>query len=202
MALFGKKNNIKNATSLDGKDIIKNPTTGSKISRCMTINGPLKSCEPIIVYGKVNGQIECDDCIIITKGAFVSGKILAKEVRIDGIVEAPIEADIVVISKSGLLTGYIIATNVIIEGKSDGDILAKELLDVKRGANATTVETEGQIVTIDGEISGTILASEIVDLKSAATVDGNIYVDDLQRSKGATVLGSINRYNDFYRYGR
>ena len=197
MALFGKKNNNRDTTNLNSENIIKNPTVGSKISRCMVIDGPIRSCEPITIDGKVNGQIECDDCVVISHGAFVSGKIFAKEVIVDGIVEAPIEADSVVVSKNGLLTGYIIATDVVIEGKSDGDILAKETLIVKNGADVTTVEVKTQIATIEGEISGTIIASEIVDLKSSATVDGDIYTDDIQRTKGATLLGSINRYNEY-----
>ncbi len=197
MRIFKKKSALNKDKSLTSSDIIKTPKNGSKISRCMVINGPIKSCEPIVIDGIVNGEVVCEDSVIVSSGAIVKGEIYAKEVRIDGIVEAPIEANLVAISKDGSLTGYMIVTDAFIEGKSDGDILVKESLYIQKGAKVSTLETKAQVITISGEIIGDIIASEIVDLKKSAIVDGNIYTDELETQKGSVIFGLIYRYNEY-----
>jgi len=134
MALFKKAQSEDNYIEFVEDILIKTPTNGSVVSKCMVVNGDIKSCEPIIIEGKVEGNIKCEDIVVVLSGGFVAGKIEAKEVRLDGQIEGPIEANIVEQLKDAKQEGYILANVAILNGVVDGDIVCKESLEI--GADA------------------------------------------------------------------
>ena len=178
----------------DDNALIKTPMTGSKISRCMAINGNVVSCESIIVDGRVNGDIICDKSVIIENGAIVFGKIKAKEVRVDGTLEGPIEAEIIEIGKDAVTVGYMIAISITVSGKCDGDILSENTLIVEEKADITTLETKAKIIKIAGTIRGDITATELLEINDNGLVEGNVKTKEYFSSSGSRVTGSIRRY--------
>jgi cytoskeletal protein CcmA (bactofilin family) len=189
MAFFKDKTKPK-----DEELLIKTPTAGSKISRCMAINGDVVSCESIVVDGRINGDIVCDKSVVISNGAIVVGKIKAKEVRVDGALEGPIEAEIIEIGKSAVTEGYMIAMSITISGRCDGDILAENTLIVEEGADVTTLEAKAKIVKVASTFRGDITATELLEINDTGLVDGNVNTKEYFSSSGSRVTGSIKRY--------
>jgi len=160
----------------------------------MLINGDIISCEPIVVYGRVSGDITSQKSVIIHRGATVGGKIKAQEVRVDGILEGAIEAQIVEIGKDGVVDGYMIASNITTAGKSDGDILAKNSLVVEEGAEVKTVEAISKVVKVSGIIKGDLVVSEYIEVNENGFIDGDIKTREYVSVGSNKVSGSIYRY--------
>ena len=191
MAFFKSRNK---ESKKDTTTSIKTPNLGSKISRCMVINGDIISCESIIIDGRVNGDIVSVKNVSVHRGAIVIGKIQAKEVRVDGILEGPIEANTIKIGEDATTEGYMIGDDITIAGECDGDILAKNTLVIKKGANVTTLETKAKVVKIEGLIRGKIIATQLLEITDSGIVEGDIKTKGYHSSSGSKVTGSICRY--------
>jgi len=178
--------------------LINTPSNGAIISKCMSIEGDLKSCEPIVVSGQIKGNIVCEDIVVVLNTGRVEGKIEAKEVRVDGKLEGPIEALVVELTKGAKQEGYILSTTAIINGELDGDIIAKESLEIGKDAKVTTYECKADTITIEGDISGLITANKLLDVRSLAKVRGEISTKELNSELGSQIIGSIKtlRHNN------
>ena len=176
--------------------IVKIPEVGSKISRCMSINGKVESCEPIIVDGRVHGDIKSSDSVIIQRGAFVKGNIFAKEVKIDGKIDGSIEANSIEIAINGELEGYMVANTILIQGKSDGEILANDTLYITKDALVKTYEAKAKYIKTLGYIVGNVVAQDCIEIGKNGVIEGELLTNELKSNKGSRVIGSINRYKD------
>ena len=177
------------------KSIVKETTTlGSKISRCMVVNGDVISCESIVVDGRVNGDVVSSKRVVLNRGSIVVGKIKAKEVIVDGILEGPIEAKVINIGKSANTEGYMIAEDITIAGECDGDILAKESLVIKESANVTTLETKSKVVKVLGILRGVVTASELLVISNRGLIDGDVRAKEYFRSGDSKVTGVVSRF--------
>jgi len=174
--------------------LIKTPTNGAVISKCMTINGGIKSCEPITIDGHVIGDILCEDIVVIVYGGSVIGKIKAKEVRVDGRLEGPIEAKIVEQTNSANCEGYIIADIAILNGKTDGDIICKETLEIGEGANIECFECKAETISVDGTLKGNITATKLLEAKETSVIKGVIKTKELKSDAGSKILGKIDNF--------
>jgi cytoskeletal protein CcmA (bactofilin family) len=190
MAFFKDKKKEESKNSI----IKKSTTLGSKISRCMVINGNIISCEAIVVDGRVNGDIISSKSVVLNRGSIVVGKIKAKEVSVEGILEGPIEARVINIGKSAITEGYMIGENIVIAGECDGDILAKENLLIEESANVTTLETKAKTIKVSGVLRGDVLATEFLIINKSGLVDGNIKTKEYFRSGNSKVTGTISRF--------
>jgi len=187
---------FKDTMEFDSEVLIKTPSRGAFLSRCMTISGDIKSCEPITVEGIIHGNIVCGDIVVIENGAIVNGKIEAKEVRVDGKLIGPIEASLVEITDFADVQGYILTKAAIINGKVDGDILAKETLEIGKNAYIKTLECKSKVILIEGQIDGNIEATELLDVKKSASIKGDILTKELKSEAGSKILGSIKSYKE------
>jgi len=196
MALFKKQQ--PEDTYIDYVDdiLIKTPTNGSEISKCMVINGDIKSCEPITIEGSIKGNIKCEDIVVVLSSGSVVGKIEAKEVRLDGRVEGPIEANIVEQLKGAKQVGYILADIAILNGAVDGDIVCKESLEIGADANIECYECKAEIITIEGNLAGAIEATKMLDVKASAKVKGEIKTKELKSEMGSQILASIKSFEN------
>lgn len=193
MEIFNSKS--KKVITEDQDDIlIKTPTNGAIISKCMSVNGDVKSCEPITVEGHIVGDILCEDIVVILYGGSITGKIEAKEVRVDGRVEGPIEAKIVEQTKTANHEGYILADIGILNGVTDGDIVCRETLEIGQDANIECYECKAEIITVDGKLNGNITASKLLEARESATLKGKIKVKELKSEAGSKILGSIENF--------
>ena len=82
-----------------------------------------------------------------------------------------------------------------VQGSVKGQLVSEEPTAKVRVLNGGSVN--GQIsvpnVVINGLVKGDIFASSSVKLESAAIVEGNIYYNNLEVEKGASVSGSLVR---------
>lgn len=174
--------------------LIKTPTKGTTISKCMSINGDIKSCEPITIEGNIYGDIVCEDIVVILFGGSVVGKIEAKEVRLDGRLEGPIEAKIVEQTKNAKHEGYILADIAILNGNTDGDIICSETLEIGENANIECYECRAETITVDGQLNGNIVAIKVLEARENSTINGSIKANELKSELGSKILGTIEEF--------
>jgi len=101
------------------------------------------------------------------KGEFVAKGIL----RVDGRVTGKIEADQVILSKTAFMRGDILAKCIIVDGKIEGNLRAKDLLEIKaEGKVKGEIFTQKLLVEDGAEFNGRIemntADSKILDYES------------------------------------
>jgi len=79
---------------------------GSQIGEEMRITGSISATEPIILLGKIDGNIDAG-VVHIRSTAMVNGDINAENVTIDGTVHGIVTADAVHLSASAILNGEV-----------------------------------------------------------------------------------------------
>ena len=178
--------------------LVETPEVGGKVSRCMVVNGSLKSCEAIIVDGSVNGDITSESTVVIQKGGIIRGKIEAKKILLAGFCEGPLEAEAVEVVENAQLTGYILATKVLVAGNVDGDILARESLEIETSGQVTAYECTSQEIVVKGGIRGDVIAQKVLDIRTNATIEGDVQVKELKTEGSGKIFGTISRLGDRY----
>jgi len=91
--------------------------------------------------------------------------------RVDGAIEGCVNADWVILSESALVKGNIAAQKIVIAGRVEGDLRAKELVEIQsRGKVRGEIFTDKLSVTEGAEINGNIKTkleeSKIIDFES------------------------------------
>ena len=80
------------------------------------IQGPVSLEEGIIVYGKINGDIETKGPVRVAQNATVEGNIKGSDIRVGGTVNGNIHSDgQVLLGKKSVLKGDIIYRKLLIE---------------------------------------------------------------------------------------
>ncbi len=96
------KINFQNVHTMIGEDVI--------------INGSIKLNEGIIIYGKINGNVETNGPVRIAQNAVVKGNIIGRDIRVGGIVNGNIESNgQVILGKKCKLAGDIVYRKLLIE---------------------------------------------------------------------------------------
>ncbi|MEO1258118.1 MAG: polymer-forming cytoskeletal protein [Bacteroidota bacterium] len=90
----------------------------------------------------------------LVQGTFVEGKIKAtNDIRIDGTIKGELFCDAkVIIGTSGVVEGTIKCQNAVIEGKFDGNLLVKDLLNIRETAKVTGDVSYGKLVVQSGAV--------------------------------------------------
>ena len=90
----------------------------------------------------------------LVQGTFVEGKIKAtNDIRIDGTIKGELFCDAkVIIGTSGVVDGTIKCQNAVIEGKFDGNLLVKDLLNIRETAKVTGDVSYGKLVVQSGAV--------------------------------------------------
>jgi len=190
------RKNIKETTEEIQDDIlVTTPTHGTFLSKCMSTTGDIKSCEPITVEGHVVGNIKCEDIVVVLSGGSVTGKIEAKEIRIDGRVEGAIEASIIEQLKSAKNEGSLLADIIILNGTSDGNILCRETLEIGKDATVKSDECKADIATINGDFSGNIRVSKLIEMQESSNLKGSLKANELKSEIGCKISASIEIVN-------
>ncbi len=77
--------------------------------------------------------------------------------RVDGRIDGRVNADCVVLSETGVIKGEIIAQKIIVGGKIEGNLRAKEILEIKATGKVLGEIFANKIsVTEGGEFNGKI----------------------------------------------
>jgi len=129
-----------------------------------SVYGNIKS-KKVIVSGKLEGSISCST-LEITQTGLVSDKIVAKEIVIDGTVDATLIADhsIKVTENGNITTEHMQSKHVIVNGHVHGNVTASELLEINKDGEVKGKMVVKKIkVTEGGLMLGTMLTYDVTD---------------------------------------
>ncbi len=107
---------------------------------------------------------------LIGSGSTVKGDIETKgTLRVDGMVEGNINADWVVVGEKAHLKGDIAARGIVIGGRVDGNLMAKEIIEIRGKGNIcgeiqTSKLTIAEGAIFDGKSSMQKEESKVVEL--------------------------------------
>ncbi len=191
------KNNLKETTNeVEDNILVRTPTSGTFISKFISIQGDIKSQEAITIEGRITGNIACEDIVVILPDGIITGEIEAKEVRIDGKVKGSLKAKIVEQSQSATIEGDILADIVILNGSSVGNILCRETLEIGEDANVKSNKCIAETITIDGCITGNVVASKLIELEKNATLKGSIKAKEIKSELGCKISAKVDIFNN------
>ena len=110
----------------------------------------------------------------VGSNARIKGEITVEgTLRLEGTIEGGLNADCVIISEKALVKGDIAAQKIVIAGTVEGNLRAKELVEIQsKGKVLGGVFTQKLSVIEGGEINGKIemkmKESQIIDLEAKA----------------------------------
>jgi cytoskeletal protein CcmA (bactofilin family) len=128
-----KEEIMKNET-FESTASVKNPS--AVISEMMTISGNVEMATPLLLAGKVIGNIDCKDNIEVRQSGSVQGNIKVHSIKLTGgeingniVCEGTLETD-----EETVITGDISAEIVILCGKVTGQVKANESVSLSSTA--------------------------------------------------------------------
>jgi len=192
MALFGKNKESK-APKKSKSDKISSATI---ITACMTVTGNLDGTDTIHIDGKVIGNINVNNTLVIGKSGIVEGDIEAKHVIINGELKGTIKCENLEVMKTGEVSRFIEAKHLVLDGKIDGDITGSESIEVLENANIQAVSLKSKTITVHGQVQGTVIASEILEIGAKGFVEGQITVKNIKTEEGGRMIGTMSTYEE------
>ena len=99
-----------------------------------------------------NRNTEKLESFIGTNSSFKGNVDSKGTLRVDGVVEGNISADWVVIGEKAHIIGDIMARGIVIGGKIDGNVKAKEIVEVKNKGHITGEIMSKKLVVAEGGI--------------------------------------------------
>ncbi|MEJ2696669.1 MAG: polymer-forming cytoskeletal protein [Candidatus Sulfobium sp.] len=101
------------------------------------------------MFGKNTGKLES----IIGADSHFKGEIETKgTLRIDGGVEGNVRADWVVIGEKALIRGDVAARGIIVGGKVEGNLRAKEIVELKNKGNVSGEIYSNKLTIAEGAL--------------------------------------------------
>ncbi|HSR10927.1 MAG TPA: polymer-forming cytoskeletal protein [Thermodesulfobacteriota bacterium] len=82
------------------------------------------------------------ECLVGSQSDFRGEFVVKGTLRVDGRVEGRIAAECVILSDTGVMKGEITAAKIVVGGRVEGDLHAKEIVEIK-----STGKVFGDIVT-------------------------------------------------------
>lgn len=94
--------------------------------------------------------------------------------RVDGVVEGNISADWVIVGEKARITGNVTARGIVVGGKIDGNLKAKEIVEIKSKGQIKGEITSKKLVVAEGGIfdgKSTMPSEEsnVIELQTAET---------------------------------
>ena len=192
MALFGDKKEKKVPKQTKPNKI----SSATIITACMTVTGNLDGTDTIHIDGKVIGNINVNNTLVIGKSGIVEGDIEAKHVIINGVFKGTIKCENLEVLKTGEVSRFIEAKHLVLDGKVDGDITGSESIEVLENANIQAVSLKSKAITVHGQIQGTVIASEILEIGAKGFVEGQITVKNIKTEEGGRIIGTMSTYEE------
>lgn len=99
------------------------------------------------------------------------------------------------ISSDTSISGNISFTGAVhIEGRVKGDISADQGLLTIAHSGSVEGDIRAQRVVIDGHVRGNVVAEEHLELASRAVINGNVYYNVIEMTRGSQVNGSLEHH--------
>ena len=106
---------------------------------------------------------------IIGANTQVDGNINTKgTLRIDGRLKGNVDSDWIVLGENAMISGDVLVSGIVIAGYVEGNIMAKEIVEVKR----------------TGQVRGDVTTSKLMVIEGG-TIDGKI---SMQQKEGGKVV--------------
>jgi cytoskeletal protein CcmA (bactofilin family) len=144
------------AQHVSQSDVLSRPKTTSTIGSSVFIQGSLRGDEDVVILGNIKGDIQLrNNSLTIGKGGQVEANILAKSVRVEGIVTGDVFAHQVTVLKTGQAHGNLVSPRVVIEdgavfkGNIDMDARAVESRMSKAEASGSSESQQAERVKED-----------------------------------------------------
>lgn len=119
------------------------------------------------MFTKDDKQLET----IIGNNTQLEGNITTKgTIKVDGRINGNIETDWIILGEKSYLKGNIVAAGIVIAGYVEGNITAKEVVEVKRTGQVRGDLTTSKLVVIeggfvDGKVSMKKDGAKVVEIK-------------------------------------
>jgi cytoskeletal protein CcmA (bactofilin family) len=119
------------------------------------------------VFAKRSEKLES----FVGENSHFTGNVETKgTIRIDGLFEGNVQADWVVLGEKATVRGNVIARGIVVGGKIEGNLLAREVVDVKaKGVISGDIEAGKFLVVEGGALNGRVSmitdASNIVEFQ-------------------------------------
>lgn len=193
MALFGKSTPQKiTAPEISTAKI----SSATIITSCMTVTGDFKGTDTMHIDGKVIGNIQVDNTLVIGKSGVVEGNIEANNVIINGELKGTIKCEILEVMQTGVVSKHIEAKHITLDGKIEGEILATETINVLNNSTIEARNLSAKNITVHGSIHGTVVASELLEIGSNGFVEGKITVKNIKTEEGGRMIGTMSTYQE------
>ena len=192
MALFRDKKETKTSKPVKSDKI----SSATIITVCMTVTGNLDGTDTIHIDGKVIGNINVNNTLVIGKSGIVEGNIEAKHVIINGKLDGTIKCENLEVLQTGEVSKFIEAKHLILDGKIDGDITGSESIQVLENATIQAVSLRSKMITVHGQVQGTVIASELLEIGAKGFVEGQITVKNIKTEEGGRMIGTMSTYEE------
>ena len=119
------------------------------------------------MFAKDEKQLET----IIGGNTQIEGNITTKgTIKVDGRINGSVETDWIILGEKSYLKGHIAAAGVVVAGYVEGNIVAKELVEIKRSGQVRGDISTSKLVVIeggsvDGQVSMQKDGAKVVELK-------------------------------------
>ncbi len=196
MAIFGSGKKEKPAVETKkAPSAPKVPSNAASIIvECIDVNGDIKGCGSIHVDGKIHGNIDMGESIIVGKSGVVNGTLEAKKIIVSGKINGAIRCHTLEVTETGYITNAIEARRVLSDGKLEATITECEEIHITRNGQVHTDKMMSKIITINGSVEGNIIASELLEIQPNGRVKGEIQVKKIKVSEGGLMLGTMLSY--------
>ncbi len=169
-------------------------TSATIITSCMEITGNLQGTDTIHIDGKIRGNIEVSNTLVIGKTGSVIGDIKAKNAIINGEVTGSITCDQLEVMQTGKVSNDVHAKNLTIDGTLTGIIIGLESINILDNANVKADSLQSKTITVNGSVKGKVIATELLDIGSKGSVEGEISVKNIKTAEGGRMIGTMATY--------
>ncbi len=169
-------------------------TSATIITSCMEVTGNLQGTDTIHIDGKVNGNIEVSNTLVIGKTGSVVGDIKAKNAIINGELIGSITCEQLEVMQTGKVSNDVHAKNITIDGTLHGIIIGLESINVLAHGNINADKLQSKTITVNGSVKGKVIATELLDIGSKGSVEGEISVKNIKTAEGGRMIGTMATY--------
>jgi len=182
--MFGKKE-VKN---------VSNSHSTTIITDCIEIKGNVKGCGTIHIDGKIYGDIDVEESVIIGEKGVVFGNVKSQKVMVAGVLKGSlICSDLEVMSK-GHVSDSIKARTIVSDGTLEADILAEEHIHITDNGKVTGTKVQSKTIVVNGAIKGNVVATQLLEIDKNGLVEGNMTVKNIKTQEGGRMLGAMSTY--------
>ena len=123
------------------------------ITSCSEVTGDIKVNDTIHVDGKVVGDIDVQNTIVIGRAGIVIGNVKAKNAIINGVLKGSITCDTLEIMKTGKLSDSAHVKHLVLDGIIEGEIIGIESIKILSNGKLRIKDTTELLKIVDQKMN-------------------------------------------------